>query len=147
MEDYAIVLKLTYKQVCGWFIERRRKKKKEEAAFCSSGKIVPGNIRDSVLDCTINSGYGNKIYTQGSLGLRGLKTQPKHNQLRFPDLDHSKKNGSTVIAKSRHMKDSYVGMKNNNRKKHFFGLQDLWTPEYILKKVFRKEWPSCWCRV
>lgn len=147
MEDYAVALKLTYKQVRGWFIERRRKEKKEEAAFCSSGNIVPGNIWDSVLHCTINSGYGNKIYTQGSLCPRGVKTQLKHNQSWFPDLDHSKKNCSTVIAKSRHMKNSYVGMKNNNRQKHLFGLQDLLMLEYILKKNVPKRWPSSWCRV
>ena len=140
MEDFAVALKLTYKPACGWFIERRRKEKKEEAAFCSSGKIVPGNIRDLVMDCTINSSYGNKIYNQGSLGPR-VKTQPKHNQTRFPDLDRSKKNCSTVIAKSRHMKNPSVGIKNSNQKKHLFGLQDLFTPEYILKKVFRKDGP------
>ncbi|XXG87620.1 hypothetical protein AAC387_Pa11g2264 [Persea americana] len=140
MEDYAVALKLTYKQVRGWFIERRRKEKKEKDVFCSSGKIGPGNVRDSVLDCTLNRGYGNKIYNQGSLGPR-VKTQPKHNQTRFPDLDRSKKNCSTVIAKSRHMKNPSVGIKNSNQKKHLFGLQDLFTPEYILKKVFRKDGP------
>lgn len=140
MEDYAVALKLTYKQVRGWFIERRRKEKKEKEAFCSSGKIGPGNVTDSVLDCTLNRSYGNKIYNQRSLGPR-VKTQPKHNRTRFPDLDRSKKNCSTVIAKSRHMKNPSVGMKNSNQKKHLFGLQDLLTPEYILKKVFRKDGP------
>ncbi|KAJ8627219.1 hypothetical protein MRB53_020526 [Persea americana] len=39
------------------------------------------------------------------------ETQP----IKVSDLNHSKKNCSTVIAKSRHMKNSYVGMQNNNQ--------------------------------
>lgn len=144
MKDYAVALKLTYKQVRGWFADRRRKEKKEKEALCSSAKIVPDNVRNWVPDCTIIRGYGNKRCKQGSIGPRGVKSQKKnlkHNQTRFPDLVHPKKNCSTLNAKTRHMKNSSVGMKNSYQKKHLFCLQELLTPEYILKKVFRKDGP------
>ncbi|KAF6147858.1 hypothetical protein GIB67_014438 [Kingdonia uniflora] len=38
MEDYASDLRLTYKQLRGWFIERRRKEKNEKEIMPSNSK-------------------------------------------------------------------------------------------------------------
>ncbi|EXB42573.1 hypothetical protein L484_011346 [Morus notabilis] len=87
MEDYAATLGLTYKQVRGWFVEKRRKEKREGLA------TVP---RTSSSKCKHNSKCKQMLTVKNAVA------------------------------------------KRKNKQSH---LQDLFMPDYILRKVFRKDGP------
>ncbi|GAB4855267.1 hypothetical protein Ancab_023887 [Ancistrocladus abbreviatus] len=88
MEDYAFALGLTYKQVRGWFIERRRKEKKD----------------NSVIGC--------------------------------------RKKGEAKKKKKKKKKCSNLERGEDGIMRRPILLQDmLYTPDYILKEVFREDGP------
>lgn len=118
MEDYAAALGLVYKQVQGWFVEKRRRDKRE------NGFIVPSHSalikKHPIL--TRRNGSGSISATKvskGDLSMR-MAESPSSSIYRRP---------STAKNKSA------------KRKKQAFLLQNLLTPDFILKKVFRKDGP------
>ncbi|XP_058071521.1 homeobox-DDT domain protein RLT3 isoform X2 [Magnolia sinica] len=156
MEDFAASLKLTYKQVRGWFIERRRKEKREKGTFCSDMRTASFIGRVQAPDHSSAGASERKISKQGTLGQRGEKAQTYSicNQTRYSELDQSKScnmlhsdNGHTEVvghgvqrrAPGQHMKNSMASSKNDEGNKHL--LQDVLPPDYILERIFRKDGP------
>lgn len=111
MEDYAAALELTCKQVRGWFVEKRRRDKRE------NGIIVPSYLGSMKKHPIFTRGNG--CATKGDLSIRNMNSR------------------SSLIYK----RLSSAENRNAKRKKRIFLLQDLLTPDYILKKVFRKDGP------
>ncbi|KAK6940406.1 WHIM1 domain, partial [Dillenia turbinata] len=103
MEDYALELQLTYKQVRGWFVERRRKNKREGLVLRRRANLLKQNGDEgesSSLDSACNS------------------PSPSPPNAEMP---------ATLRATA--------------RRKEQILLQDPLTPDYILKKIFRKDGP------
>ncbi|KAM1165207.1 hypothetical protein PS2_024417 [Malus domestica] len=94
MECHAAAFGLTYKQVRGWFVEKRRREKR-----------------------------GNRTSELGA-GATGID---KHGPSR-----------TKAPPSSRYMKTSLLTKKERMKWNH---IQELLTPDYILKKVFRKDGP------
>ncbi|KAK6937918.1 WHIM1 domain, partial [Dillenia turbinata] len=104
MEDYALELQLTYKQVRRWFVERRRKDKREDLVLPRRANLLklPGDGGESsCLDSACNSPGPSLPNAQMPATLRAT----------------------------------------DQRKKKQILLQDPLTPDYILKKIFRKDGP------
>ncbi|XP_043705835.1 homeobox-DDT domain protein RLT3 isoform X2 [Telopea speciosissima] len=149
MEDHAVTLKLTYKQVCGWFAQRRRREKRENRV-CSLNKkcLISRN------DCSMLSGRGKKIFKPDSLAQRvETSSFSKHNQLWLVKLDQFKKKQHKSCSSNRfvgrgdgrtqllQLKNFMARSRNTKLNKKVYHLQDMLPPDYILKKVFRKDGP------
>ncbi|XP_020249800.1 homeobox-DDT domain protein RLT3-like isoform X2 [Asparagus officinalis] len=130
MEEYAALLNLTYKQVRTWFAERRRKEKREMEA---RGKP----------DCNAIKWKFNRIANEGQPTSQKkcrslpIKAQVKHNTpsdcCRVCDPKSVKFKRKYGVISSDNLP---VGQKN-----HRFHQRVLFSKEYILKKVFRKDGP------
>ncbi|XP_037494138.1 homeobox-DDT domain protein RLT3 isoform X2 [Jatropha curcas] len=94
MEELAAVLDLTFKQVQGWFVEKRRRDKSKNILI-TTPSVTTNRKKDKRRDTLIKHAYS------GSAS-KSYKTK---------------------------------------RKKNLFLLQDLLTPDYILRKIFRKDGP------
>ncbi|XP_077243782.1 homeodomain-like transcriptional regulator [Tasmannia lanceolata] len=155
MEDYAVSLKLTYKQVRGWFVERRRKDKRERELACYIGKAST-NSRAWALYGRTAKGSINNMNKKSSLGLGGVltRTYSKCKGKGFHVLDLSGEKYGTSTSKKQqggreyrqrapggHMKNSAAGIQNSKQRKLTFRLQDVLPSDYILKRVFRKDGP------
>ncbi|KAK9291662.1 hypothetical protein L1049_019611 [Liquidambar formosana] len=126
MEDYAASLGLTYKQVRGWFAERRRKEKRESGTILvSSSKKVP-----------IPSG-------KNGVGAASRKILKRDSLVGRARISPSSKCKCPHLLESDAIKEGHSRIKNRvvKRKKKPILLQDLLTTDYILKKVFRKDGP------
>ncbi|KAG2713473.1 hypothetical protein I3760_04G177700 [Carya illinoinensis] len=118
MEDYAKALGLAYKQVQGWFVEKRRRDKRENGFFVPSHSAL---IKKHPI-LTRRNGSGSIATTKvskGDLSMRMAETP----------------------SSSIYSRPSTAKNKSAKRKKQVFLLQNLLTPDYILKKVFRKDGP------
>ncbi|KAH7576570.1 hypothetical protein JRO89_XS01G0111400 [Xanthoceras sorbifolium] len=119
MEDLAESLDLTFKQVRTWFIEKRRREKSD------NGIDLPSPSNKKFPHPSGRNGVGVVAATQivkrrdFSICNRPVKTP----SLKYKGMSSTVENG---ISK--------------RRQKMIF-LQDLLTPDYILKKVFRKDGP------
>ncbi|XP_030963210.1 homeobox-DDT domain protein RLT3 isoform X2 [Quercus lobata] len=118
MEDNAAALGLTYKQVRGWFIERRRRDKRE------NGSIVPSCSASSKKNPILTTRVGS-----GTIAARKV--------LKGDPLLHKAKASLSLISN----RPSTVETRIRKRKRKPILLQHLFTSDYILKKVFRKEGP------
>ena len=118
MEDNAAALGLTYKQVRGWFIERRRRDKRE------NGSIVPSCSASSKKNPILTTRVGS-----GTIAARKV--------LKGDPLLHKAKASLSLISN----RPSTVETRIPKRKRKPILLQHLLTSDYILKKVFRKEGP------
>jgi hypothetical protein len=118
MEDHASALGLTYKQVRGWFVEKRRRDKRE------NGIIVPSHSTSSKKRPILTRRNGSGIIAARKV----LKGDPS---------TCNPKTHSFSISKRPSMAEN----RNAKRKKKLFLLQDLLTPDHILKRVFRKDGP------
>ncbi|XP_068653269.1 homeobox-DDT domain protein RLT3-like isoform X2 [Aristolochia californica] len=140
MERYAMSLNLTYNQVRRWFAERRRKEKKEtENVLSSTGETVLGGEEALTLDSTASRTAGNRKHMQRSVTLRGRKSKnsSKPTQDKIFELDWSKE--GCVEREDR--LTSHAQSRNCKQRKQFSHEQDMLSPDYILKKVFRKDGP------
>ncbi|KAJ4973305.1 hypothetical protein NE237_006479 [Protea cynaroides] len=146
MDDYAVTLKLTYKQVRGWFAQRRGREKRENRV-CSFNK----KCLNSRTDCSMLRGRGEKIFKPYSLAQRMENSSfSKHNQL-WLVKDQFKKKHRRVCSSSRCVGrgdgsqplqlNSMVQSRNTKLNKKVYCLQDMLPPDYILKKIFRKDGP------
>jgi hypothetical protein len=119
MEDHASSLGLTYKQVRGWFVEKRRRDKRE------NGIIVPSRSTWSKKrPILLTRRNGSGIIAARKV----LKGDPS---MRYP------KTHSSSIPKRPSMAENRIA----KRKKKLSLIQDLLTPDHVLKKVFRKDGP------
>lgn len=167
MEEYATSLNLTYNQIRTWFAERRRKEKRENEALSnskSSESVEPESDQsnNSAL-FAVDRHVGQKdkrsapimhrkdISDQGEI--KG-HTSLIHDELQNPESTCLKKRFSAdypsnqlVRRKDRHkisgqrMKDSVGGRKRCAEKKHLIHLQVLFSKEFVLTKIFRKDGP------
>ncbi|KAG9457294.1 hypothetical protein H6P81_001802 [Aristolochia fimbriata] len=134
LEQYATSLNLTCKQVRRWFSERRRKEKKEtENVICSTGETD----REGGPDSTTSSSAGNRKSMQCSRVRTGRKTKSSsmHHQDESIELDWSKEG---CVEREDELVFPAKKCKQQNR---LFHVQDILSPDYILKKVFRKDGP------
>ncbi|KAJ4849849.1 hypothetical protein Tsubulata_040811 [Turnera subulata] len=123
MEDLAAVLDLTYKQVRTWFIEKRRRDK-------SCGKmIVPPSVTQKLSAAKRGSRLG-----VASASRKVLKQ-------RDPSCRSGGKSHATSSSSS-DLDTSDVEGLINTRKKKIPLVQDLFTPDYVLSKIFRKDGPA-----
>ncbi|OVA10751.1 Homeobox domain [Macleaya cordata] len=150
MEEYASVLNLTYKQVRGWFVERRRKDKK-------SGKGVPLPCKKYVKgSCRSGRCPANKKTKRDSLSKKPTTNlSSKHNRLQLLGSDKFRKDGGRLqhlntqhvevkdrMASAKKLNNLMVGNKNCKQKKRKLTFdQEILPPDYILKKIFRKDGP------
>lgn len=115
MEGYAAALGITLKQVKGWFVERRRRDKRD-------------NGIKSLIHSTEEKNAG---------GLSAARKNPKGLDL----LVHNRSMSGAVLY-SRYRSTPLVGGNMFDEKnKEMLLPQDLLSPQYILKKVFRKDGP------
>lgn len=121
MEDLAAALDLTFKQVRTWFIEKRRREKSD------NGIVLPSSSNGKLTD------------THGRNGL-GIVTATKIVKGRDSSIHDRDKNTFSCSLKHKHV-SSTVGNEQSKKKNAVLLLQDLLTPDYILKKVFRKDGP------
>lgn len=96
MECHATVFGLTYKQVRGWFVERRRREKRKNIA----SELLSGR---------------NGL---GIAATRVAKLIPSSHRTKAP---------SSLKSKKKKMKPNHI--------------QELQNPDYLLKRVFRKDGP------
>ncbi|XP_042487322.1 homeobox-DDT domain protein RLT3-like [Macadamia integrifolia] len=149
MENYAVTLKLTYKQVRGWFAQKRRRERRENRVCLLSKKCLISRT-----DCSRLSGCGKKIFKSDSLAQRvETSSFSKPNQLRLVKLDQSKKKHHRSCYTSQcvghgdgrtqplQLKNFMVQSRNTKLNKKVYPLQDMLPPDYILQKVFRKDGP------
>ncbi|XWS31134.1 hypothetical protein CRYUN_Cryun23aG0051500 [Craigia yunnanensis] len=121
MEGYAATLGLTLKQVKGWFVEKRRRDKRD------NGIMLP--IRSMKKLATHRE--------RNAAGISAARKNPKGQDL----LVHNRSKSGAVLY-SRYKGTSLVGENRFGKKKKKMLLpQDLLSPQYILKKVFRKDGP------
>lgn len=119
MEDHASSLGLTYKQVRGWFVEKRRRDKRENEII-----VPPHSTWSKKRPILLTRRNGSGIIAARKV----LKGDPS---MRYP------KTHSSSISKHPSMAENRIA----KRKKKLSLLQDLLTPDHILKKVFRKDGP------
>ncbi|KAI3852390.1 hypothetical protein MKX03_018870 [Papaver bracteatum] len=139
LEDYAFVLNLTYKQVRGWFAEKRRRDKKErEGVELPSKKSMKGsciktgrcpakkrNLRDCVSkkpNAHLSTKTSRSKMFKKDTGKSKCSNIRNHGEERLIDLFGEKK-------------------KSNQKKRKLSYIQDILPPDYLLKKVFRKDGP------
>lgn len=120
MEEYAVALGLTYKQVRCWFSERRRKEKKE-----MESRIVSSSKKPLM--------HGRKIGVEAG----STREDTLVGRARISSFSNVKQGRKRQCTRSN---NSMVGKRVLKRKREQI-LQDLLTPDYILKKVFRKDGP------
>ena len=121
MEGYAATLGLTLKQVKGWFVEKRRRDKRDNGFMLpirSMKKLAAPRERNAA-------------------GISAARKNPKGQDL----LVHNRSKSGAVLY-SRYRSTSLVGENMfSKEKKKMLLPQDLLSPQYILKKVFRKDGP------
>lgn len=117
MEGYAAALGLTLKEVKGWFVERRRRDKRDY------GIMLPIHSM-------------KKLHAPNARNVGGVSAGRK-NPKGQGSLFHNRSNTGAALC-SRY-KSAFSTA--NKRKKKMLLLQDLSSPQYILKKVFRKDGP------
>ncbi|XWS36650.1 hypothetical protein CRYUN_Cryun20dG0103400 [Craigia yunnanensis] len=121
MEGYAAALGLTLNQVKGWFVENRRRDKRD------TGIILPVHSMKRL----------PASKERNAAGLSEARKNPKGQDL----LVHNRSK-SVAVLYSRYRSTSLVGENMFGKKKKKMLLpQDLLSPQYILKKVFRKDGP------
>lgn len=96
MECHATVFGLTYKQVRGWFVERRRREKRKNIA----SELLSG---------------------RNGLGIAATRVA------KLIPSSHKTKAPSSLKSKKKKMKPNHI--------------QELQNPDYLLKRVFRKDGP------
>ncbi|XWS75947.1 hypothetical protein CRYUN_Cryun01aG0135400 [Craigia yunnanensis] len=118
MEGYAAALGLTLKQVKGWFVEKRRRDKGIILPIHSMKKLAAPKEKNAA-------------------GISAAGKNPKELDL----LVHNRSKSGAVLY-SRYKSRSLVGENRFGKKKKKMLLpHDLFSPQYILKKVFRKDGP------
>lgn len=121
MKDYAAALGLTYKQVRGWFFERRRKEKNENGMRVSPSKRI------------VRAKYG--------IGIMAAKKIIRRVSL----ADHTRGNGASSSKYIRGLRAQHWRCFDNHDmrtvERERILNEDLLTPDHILKKVFRKDGP------
>jgi len=122
MEDLSTILSLTYKQIKGWFIEKRRRDKSKNNFILPP----PSSKRFSV--------------AKGRNELGISSTAKKTLKLQDLSIRDKTKVNTRASSKSKYA-SSEVDVRTDKRKKKLTLLQDLVTPGYILAKVFRKDGP------
>ncbi|XVF31979.1 hypothetical protein REPUB_Repub17cG0042100 [Reevesia pubescens] len=121
MECYAATLGLTLKQVKGWFVEKRRRDKRD------NGIILPIHSMKKL----------PAPKERNAAGISATRKNPKGRDL----LVHNRSKSSAVLY-SRYKSTSLVSENRFGKKKKKMLLsQDFLSPQYILKKVFRKDGP------
>ncbi|XP_008795938.2 homeobox-DDT domain protein RLT3-like [Phoenix dactylifera] len=168
MEEYATTLNLTYNQIRTWFVERRRKEKRENEALSnskSSESVEPESDQsnDSALFAVVRH-VGPKDERSAPIMCR--KDISGQEELKGPaslicdELQNPKKKtwlnkrcsaeystNQLVRHKDRHrisgqqMKNSVGGRMHCAEKKHLIPSPVLFSKDYVLKKVFRKDGP------
>ncbi|XP_022758848.1 homeobox-DDT domain protein RLT3-like isoform X2 [Durio zibethinus] len=119
MEGYAAALGLTLKQVKGWFVEKRRRDKRD------NGIIIPIHSMEKL----------PAPKERNAAGISAVRKNPKGRDL----LVHNRSNSGAVLY-SRY-KSIFSENRFGKKKKKILLPQDLLSPQYILKKVFRKDGP------
>ena len=122
MKDYAAALGLTYKQVRGWFFERRRKEKNENGMGVSSSKklVRAKNGIGVVAAKKIIRRVGLAAHCRGNMSSSSTYNRAclgAHHWHCFRNHD------SRAVERGKILNE------------------DLSTTDYILKKVFRKDGP------
>lgn len=126
MEDYAAALGLTYKQVKGWFVERRRREKNQRMEKNKKGSSLDRTICKSTIASKKIVKKGVHSGNRGSKTIKKILSSSKHNLSSRKRQRHSCNHGFLV----------------DRKEKPPIVLQDLLhTSDYILKKVFRKDGP------
>ncbi|KAL5977172.1 hypothetical protein ACLOJK_021514 [Asimina triloba] len=149
MEKYAASLKLTYKQVRGWFIERRRKEKREKEVLCARNT---SSIYEGLPPACISSRASErKMPERCNLGQGKEKNlrYSMYNETQYLESNLSKKNlyaqlvehGDEQRVSGQPINSSMAGIKNIKRNRRQLLLQDLLSSDYILEKIFRKDGP------
>ena len=118
MEGYTAALGLTLKQVKRWFVEKRRRDNGIILPIHSMKKLAAPKERNAA-------------------GISAARKNPKEQDL----LVHNGSKSGAVLY-SRYKSRSLVSENRFGKKKKKMLLpQDLLSPQYILKKVFRKDGP------
>ncbi|XP_008813491.2 homeobox-DDT domain protein RLT3 [Phoenix dactylifera] len=137
MEEYAISLNLTYNQIRTWFVERRRKEKKENEAL-SKLKSIESVEPES------DQSNDNVFFADG----RHVSQKDRHSAPIMHRANISGHSSNQLVRhkdshkiSGQHMKNSVAGRMHCAEKKHLVRLQVLFSQDYILKKVFRKDGP------
>lgn len=126
MEDYAAALGLTYKQVKGWFVERRRREKNQRTEKNKNGSSLDRTICKSAIASKTILKKGVHSGNRGSKMTKKILSSSKHN----------------LLSRKRQRCSCNHGFLVDRTKKPPLVLQDLLhTSDYILKKVFRKDGP------
>ncbi|RZC71564.1 hypothetical protein C5167_034786 [Papaver somniferum] len=139
LEDYAFVLNLTYKQVRGWFAEKRRRDKKgREGVELPSKKSMKGSCiktgrcpakKRNLRDCVSKKPNAH------------LSTKTSRSKIFKKDAGKSKCSNIRNHGEERLI--DFFGKKNksNQKKRKLSYIQDILPPDYLLEKVFRKDGP------
>ncbi|KAJ6874041.1 hypothetical protein NC651_032773 [Populus alba x Populus x berolinensis] len=122
MEDLAVDSNLTFKQVRGWFIEKRRSEKSKNEL------IEPPRLTKK-----LSVFKGRK----GAAVASDARKMLKQLELSTSTTDKSNKPSS---SKYKHAPSEVQG-RIGKRKKKLVLIQDLLTSDYILGKIFRKDGP------
>ncbi|XP_011008202.1 PREDICTED: uncharacterized protein LOC105117236 isoform X1 [Populus euphratica] len=122
MEDFAVVSNLTFKQVRGWFIEKRRSEKSKNEL------IEPPRLTKK-----LSVFKGRK----GAAVASDARKMLKQLELSASTIVKSNKPSS---SKYKHAPSEVQGRIGKRRKKLVL-IQDLLTSDYILGKIFRKDGP------
>ncbi|KAK2647491.1 hypothetical protein Ddye_014980 [Dipteronia dyeriana] len=121
MEDLAESLDLTFKQVRTWFVEKRRREKSD------NGIDLPSPPNKKLPHPTGRNGVGIVAATKI---VKGRDSSICNRLIKTPSTSLKYKPMSSTV-------ENGIGRR---RQKNII-LQDLLTPDYILKKVFRKDGP------
>lgn len=116
MEDLAVSLKLTYKQVRGWFVERRRREKRETSG--GNDAILSSERSRLQLLAFKKHSVRPPSSRQYNVWSNVLKDLPQH------------LNSSTMRNKKSKLRQNFSPLKSRKL-----------SVDFILKKVFRKDGP------
>ncbi|MCL7030168.1 hypothetical protein MKW94_018097 [Papaver nudicaule] len=138
LEDYAFVLNLTYKQVRGWFVEKRRRDRKGE-----KGVVLPS--KKSLKGSCAKTGRcpANKRNLQDSVSKKSNHLSSKTSRSKMFKKDAGKSKCSNIKHHGEERLLDLFGEKNKSKqkKRKLSYIQDILQPDCILKTVFRKDGP------
>ncbi|XVE72619.1 hypothetical protein DITRI_Ditri11bG0052600 [Diplodiscus trichospermus] len=122
MEEFAAALGLTLKQVKGWFVEKRRRDKRD------NGLVLPIH--------SVKKLAAPK--ERNAAGFSAARKNPKGQDL----LVHNESKSSAVLYSRYNSTFSVCENRLSKKKKKMLLPQDLLSPQYVLKKIFRKDGPA-----
>ncbi|KAL4200597.1 hypothetical protein AMTRI_Chr02g211950 [Amborella trichopoda] len=137
MREYARALRLTYKQIRGWFSDRRRRDRQHGLCF-SSRKPLSSSKRARELDHNMESTLAKKTNNRTFLDY-GTENNPL--SCNSKSASAKKNNSNSCKALEQRQKNRVARIKYSRSGRKLLGHQYIMSADQILQSVFRKDGP------